>query len=68
MTVVPAVVIVKVVVLTLDAEVAADAGIVIESCVKLHELSSGAPVHCNWIVPANPLREVTETVAVPDAP
>jgi hypothetical protein len=62
------VVTVNVVVTALDAEAAADAGIVIEFCVKLHELSSGTPVHCNWIVPANPLRGVTETVAVPDAP
>jgi hypothetical protein len=67
-TVVPAVVTVNIVVTALDAEVAADAGIVIESCVKLHELLFGTPVHFNWIVPPNPLRGVTETVAVPDAP
>jgi hypothetical protein len=67
-TVVPAVVTVKVVVATLDAEADADAGIVIESCAKLHELSIGMPEHSKWIVPANPLRDVMETVAVPDAP
>jgi hypothetical protein len=67
-TVVPAVVTVNVVLAALDDEVAADAGIVIEFCVKLHELSFGTPVHCNWIVPANPLRDVTETTALPDAP
>jgi hypothetical protein len=67
-TVVPAVVTVNVVRTALDAEAVADAGMVIESCVKLHELSSGTPVHSNWIVPANPLRGVTETVAVPNAP
>ena len=64
----PAVVTAKMVVTALDAEAAPDAGIVIEFCAKLHELSIGMPVHCNWIVPANPLREVTETGAVADAP
>ena len=68
MTVVPAVVTVNVVATALDAEAVPDAGMVIEFCVKLHELSFGTPVHCNWIVPANPLREVIETGAVPDAP
>jgi len=67
-TIVPAVVTVKVVAVVLDAEFAADAGIVIESCAKLHELSFGTPVHCSWMVPANPFRGVTETGAVPDAP
>ena len=55
----PVVVTAKVVVTALDAEAAPDAGIVIESCVKLQELSIGIPVHCKWIVPANPLRDVT---------
>jgi hypothetical protein len=67
-TVVPAVVTVNVVVFALDAEAVADAGMVIESCVKLHVLSFGTPVHCNRIVPVNPLRAVIETGAVPDAP
>jgi hypothetical protein len=67
-TVVPAVVTVNVVVFALDTEVDADAGIVIESFAKLHELSFGTPVHCNWMAPANPLRAVIETGAVPDAP
>ena len=64
----PIVVTGKVVVTALDAEAAPGAGIVIEFCAKLHELSIGMPVHCNWIVPANPSRGVTETSAVPDAP
>jgi hypothetical protein len=65
---VPVVVTAKMVVTALDVETAPDAGIVIESCAKLHELSIGMPEHSKWIVPANPLRDVTETVAVPDAP
>jgi len=67
-TVVPVVVTAKVVVTALDAEAAPGAGIAIEFCAKLHELSIGMPLHCKWIVPANPLRDVMETVAVPDAP
>jgi hypothetical protein len=42
----PVVVTVNVVVVALDGEVAADAGIMIESCAKLHVLSIGTPVHC----------------------